>query len=176
MTNYVKFLKGTPSAFSGLQSKDKDTLYFITAENASYGKLYLGDVLVAGSVTPDGTSIIDSLGELIDVNLSGLRTGQVLSYNGSEWVPMTLSEAIMGSVMTGATETTAGAAGLVPAPAAGDQDKFLRGDGKWVAVSGGSDLSNYVTKEDFSEATQKIEQLEETQTETQKNMTWGQLI
>ena len=176
MTNYVKFLRGTPRAFSELQSKDKNTLYFITAENASYGKLYLGDVLVAGNVTPDGTSVIDSLGELIDVNLSGLRTGQVLSYNGSEWVPMTLPEAISSSVMTGASETTAGTAGLVPAPTAGDHDKFLRGDGKWVAVSGGADLSNYVTKEDLSETTQKIEDLEDFQTETQKNMTWGQLI
>ena len=35
------------------------------------------------------------------------------------------------SDMTGATETTAGTHGLVPAPAAGDQDKVLKGDGTW---------------------------------------------
>lgn len=35
------------------------------------------------------------------------------------------------SDMTGATSGTAGAAGLVPAPAAGSQDKFLKGDGTW---------------------------------------------
>ncbi len=34
-------------------------------------------------------------------------------------------------VMTGATASVAGAAGLVPAPAAGDNVKFLRGDGSW---------------------------------------------
>lgn len=34
--------------------------------------------------------------------------------------------------MTGATSSTAGAAGLVPAPAAGKQTSFLRGDGTWV--------------------------------------------
>ena len=34
-------------------------------------------------------------------------------------------------VMTGATSGTAGTSGLVPAPAAGDQDKVLKGDGTW---------------------------------------------
>lgn len=36
------------------------------------------------------------------------------------------------STMTGATSSTAGASGLAPAPAAGDQEKFLRGDGSWA--------------------------------------------
>lgn len=39
--------------------------------------------------------------------------------------------------MTGATSSTAGAAGVVPAPASGDQDKFLKGDGTWAAAGGG---------------------------------------
>ena len=37
--------------------------------------------------------------------------------------------------MAGATSSAAGSAGLVPAPAAGDQDSFLKGDGTWEAVS-----------------------------------------
>ena len=36
------------------------------------------------------------------------------------------------SNMTAATASAAGKAGLVPAPAAGKQDKFLRGDGTWT--------------------------------------------
>ena len=36
--------------------------------------------------------------------------------------------------MSGASATIAGKEGLVPAPAAGDQNKFLRGDGTWQAV------------------------------------------
>lgn len=36
------------------------------------------------------------------------------------------------SAMTGATSSAAGAAGLVPAPAAGKQASFLRGDGAWA--------------------------------------------
>ena len=41
--------------------------------------------------------------------------------------------------MTGATSSTAGAHGLVPAPAAGDNTKFLRGDGTWQTAGGGGD-------------------------------------
>ena len=37
---------------------------------------------------------------------------------------------------TGASDTEAGAAGFVPAPAAGDSSKFLSGDGTWKEVSG----------------------------------------
>lgn len=159
MMNYVKFLRGTPSAFAALETKDKDTLYFISGVDATVGKLYLGDILVAGNVTPDGDSIVDSLGELIDVNLAGLTTGQVLSYNGTEWVPMTLPEAIEVSEMIGATADLAGAAGLVPAPQAGDQNKFLRGDGTWVEVI--TNLSDYVKQSDFNQLSTRVSALEE---------------
>lgn len=40
--------------------------------------------------------------------------------------------------VVGATSSTAGTHGLVPAPATGDEDKFLKGDGTWGAVSAGS--------------------------------------
>lgn len=42
-------------------------------------------------------------------------------------------------VMTGATATTAGTQGSAPAPAAGDQDKYLKGDGTWATVQSGQD-------------------------------------
>ena len=43
--------------------------------------------------------------------------------------------------MSGASASAAGSNGLVPAPASGDQGKFLRGDGTWQdAGGGGSDL------------------------------------
>ena len=44
--------------------------------------------------------------------------------------------------MTAATDSAAGKAGLVPAPAAGAQGKFLRGDGTWQAIAA-SGLSAY---------------------------------
>lgn len=176
MTNYVKFLRGTPSAFAALETKDKDTLYFISGVDATVGKLYLGDILVAGNVTPEGDSIIDSLGELIDVNLTGLKTGQVLSYNGAEWVPMTLPEAVNASVMIGATADTAGSAGLVPAPQAGDQNKFLRGDGTWVEITGGNvDLSEYAKSTEVQAVADRVSELEEDSNDLQDSLTWGTL-
>lgn len=39
------------------------------------------------------------------------------------------------SAFTGATGSTAGTAGLVPAPAIGDDTKFLSGNGQWTTVS-----------------------------------------
>lgn len=43
------------------------------------------------------------------------------------------------SAFTGATSAAAGVEGLVPAPAAGDDGKFLKGDGTWGTVQGGQD-------------------------------------
>ena len=42
------------------------------------------------------------------------------------------------TTMTGASSSVAGTGGLVPAPAAGDDTKFLAGDGTWKTAGGGS--------------------------------------
>lgn len=42
------------------------------------------------------------------------------------------------STMTGATSGAAGSSGLVPAPAAGDDGKYLKGDGTWDTVQSGT--------------------------------------
>lgn len=41
--------------------------------------------------------------------------------------------------MTGASSGSDGASGLVPAPQDGDEDKYLKGNGQWAEVSGGTD-------------------------------------
>ena len=61
-------------------------------------------------------------------------------YNGTDGTDGTATQEMTGaSVDNSGAEpiNVAGASGLVPAPAAGDHNKFLRGDGTWVAVSGG---------------------------------------
>lgn len=45
--------------------------------------------------------------------------------------------ATIPDVFTGATSNTGGASGIVPAPAAGDDDKFLCGNGEWVTIQSG---------------------------------------
>lgn len=131
--NYVKFLRGTPAAWEGLLEKNSDTLYFISETGATKGKLYLGEKLIS-----DGTTnTINSLNDLSDVLISnnipnnGLLVYDVVSHS---WKPQSLSTvfSLIVSTMTGATATTDGTSGLVPVPQAGDQNKFLRGDGTWA--------------------------------------------
>ena len=51
-------------------------------------------------------------------------------WGGTTYVPITNPV----DIMTGATSSADGVAGLVPAPHAGDQGKFLRGDGTWATA------------------------------------------
>lgn len=92
MANYVKFMRGTPKAFSKLVSKDIDTLYFIAEQDATTGKLYLGDKEL---VCDNHSATINYLRDLLDVNLpeniGELLDGQVLTYDvaSESWVART---------------------------------------------------------------------------------------
>ena len=48
---------------------------------------------------------------------------------------------LKANAMTGATSGTAGTAGYVPAPAAGDQEKVLTGDGTWAKIEAGAGIN-----------------------------------
>lgn len=134
--NYVKFMRGTQSLYNSLATKDQDTLYFVY-ENIGddHGKLYLGNKLISGSSSNLTGNI--SLADIADIAIdAGLSDGQVLAYDAVEdkWVNVSITEAIGMSEMVGASAATDGVAGLVPVPHAGDQLKFLRGDGSWQTV------------------------------------------
>lgn len=61
-----------------------------------------------------------------------------LNKTGLQYVLEKIKDKINASVpadMTGATAEAAGTHGQVPAPQAGDQVKFLRGDGTWATVT-----------------------------------------
>lgn len=145
LPNYVKFLRGTPTAYANLTTKDMDTLYFISTADSNAGSLYLGTKLISNGVYDTGAA---NLSELADVQINTVLADQVLYYNGTSWVNKNVSELNTNatiSVMVGATADVAGMKGLVPAPAAGDQLRFLRGDGTWATVdtSGiSADLTN----------------------------------
>lgn len=55
--------------------------------------------------------------------------------------------------MTGASASTDGAHGLVPTPLAGDEDKYLRGDGTWAAVQAGAGALSGLSDVDLSSPT-----------------------
>lgn len=128
--NYVKFLRGTPAAWQSIESKDSDTLYFISEPGSEKGKLYLGSKLIADG--DSATHIKDLEGVLIS---EGIPTNSLLVYNGvtGNWENKTLQEvfAIIVDVMIGATADSNGQSGLVPVPLAGQQDMYLQGNGTW---------------------------------------------
>ena len=120
------------------------------------------------------SAIPDTLDDLSDVSTTGVTSGQVLTYNGTGWEGATPStgtvtdvqvdnvSVVSGGVanistMTGAGASAAGAKGLVPAPSAGDEDKFLAGDGTWK-TGGGSGASALDDLTDVSIDDQTLDQ------------------
>lgn len=129
-------MRGTQALYNSLATKDSDTLYFVyESAGSETGKLYLGNKLISGSSSNPSGNI--SLADVADIALNGQTDGDLLVYDEAEgkWVNMPVAEALSVPVMTGATATDDGISGLVPVPVAGDQLKFLRGDGTWATVS-----------------------------------------
>lgn len=131
--NYVRFLRGTPTAFNNVATKDPDTLYFISETNATTGDLYLGSKLISGK----GVISTVSIGDLADV-ITGVapENGSILVFdeNQGKWVAKTPQQVaqIIYQVMTGASASSDGTSGMVPAPAQGEQNLYLRGDATWA--------------------------------------------
>lgn len=82
--------------------------------------------------------------------------GEIIVYTDINKIKVGDGETVVGELpwasgemtdMTGATTTTDGSHGLVPAPLAGDQNKFLRGDGTWAEAGGGGGSSSQYTQD-----------------------------
>lgn len=82
-------------------------------------------------VTSEEFDILDA--GKVDKQQNVSDAGKVLGI-GNDGVVTPVVPAAEVNDMTGATSSTAGAHGLAPAPSAGDQNKFLRGDGSWQNV------------------------------------------
>ena len=100
------------------------------------------EITAASKVTRSGTVAVGSTIQPVYTNASGVV--QAIAYTIAKSVP---SDAKFTdttyTVMTGATSSVAGASGLVPQPVAGDNAKFLRGDGTWAEA--GSSYAMVVT-------------------------------
>lgn len=68
---------------------------------------------------------------------SGGASGQILRYSAAGTAAWGEENNTEYDEMTGASASAAGKAGLVPAPAAGKQGEFLRGDGTWANPTAG---------------------------------------
>lgn len=132
--NYVKFLRGTPTAWAKIPDadKDKDTLYFISATDGRTGQLYLGPKLIIGEI-----SNINNIGDLQDVLISeDITANNILIYDDHQqkWINKPIFEVLsqIVTIMVGARDDANGLSGLVPPPKAGDNKLYLRGDATWA--------------------------------------------
>lgn len=75
-----------------------------------------------------GSGGAEKLSQLTDVAISSVQDGNILQYNQTtqKWINTFIS------TMTGATASAAGTKGLVPAPAAGDNEKLFCGNGTYT--------------------------------------------
>lgn len=134
-TSYVAFVKATEALWSKMDSSQRldNVLYFVVdGPDDSIGKLYLGNTLIA-----DGNGITGvRVDNLLDVDIDAINGGDVLMYNmsTSKWENVSLASQIgnLIKVFSPASESSNGTVGLVPAPQAGQQDLYLKGDGSWA--------------------------------------------
>lgn len=90
------------------------------AANTWYSEDFYSDNAHTTKITPESGKIY------VD-----LATNDSYRWGGTTYVKISNPT----DVFTGATSSVAGTAGLVPAPAAGDDTKFLKGNGTWATVS-----------------------------------------
>lgn len=134
-TSYVAFVKATEALWSKMNSSQRldNVLYFVVdGPDDSIGKLYLGNTLIA-----DGNGITGvRVDNLLDVDIDAINGGDVLMYNmsTSKWENVSLASQIgnLIKIFSPASESSNGTVGLVPAPQAGQQDLYLKGDGSWA--------------------------------------------
>lgn len=87
-----------------------------------------------GKATTAGTADrANALTTARSIGITGAVTGAGVSFNGTTNINIntTAVDGTKVSTFTAATASTAGTVGAVPAPSAGAQAKFLRGDGTW---------------------------------------------
>lgn len=104
----------------------------------------------------------------ISFTINGVSAGSITT-NQASGSTIALTDT-QYSVMTGASAGIAGVSGLVPQPSAGDEGKFLRGDGTWQTISSGGSTdvqingssitnngtANIVTEGVYNSSTNKI--------------------
>ena len=108
--------------------------------NGVVSKLYApqgggsGDVT---DVTVNGTSVVDEHG-IAEIDLTGKQDALTAGANIQIQNNVISATDTTYSDFTGATIQQDGSHGLVPEPSAGDENKFLKGDGTWADAGGGN--------------------------------------
>ena len=127
-TTPVYFVDGKPTALEYTISKSvpadakfSDTVYTHPTHTAKTSGMY--------KITVDDLGHVSAATAIVKADITGLGIAS-------------------DSIMTAATASSAGAKGLVPAPTAGANTKFLRGDGTWQTIDTGTIVSGSTTATD----------------------------
>lgn len=128
----------------GIDSTDVITALGYTPYNSTNPDGYtsnVGTVTSVNNTQPDAngnvTLTIPTVNDgVLTITQNGTSKG-TFSANQSTNDTIALTDTTYNN-FTGADGTNAGSSGLVPAPSATDNDKYLKGDGTWASVSGGS--------------------------------------
>ena len=126
VTDAVYYTQAEAEAYNAALTGALDDETPLTAEQAAaYNEAITGAAKEAGDTL--STAEANAYNATLDgaVSTTDVKTAAV---------PTKVKDYVDGRtpVMTGASDSAAGAKGLVPAPAAGDENKLLRGDGTWA--------------------------------------------
>lgn len=143
-TSYVKFVRGTVSAWNQLRAANQvydDTLYFIyESADATTGNLYLGTKLIGGT----GSGGANSLADLTDVIVSEISNKDILIYSGGSWINGTIEDIINLNTSTLEIDSTGAItiAGFTEAEVGTIPQKDSSGKITWVAPGNLSEITN----------------------------------
>lgn len=164
MAKYVKFMRGTPTAYDNLRIKEADTLYFISETDAVTGKLYIGDKLVNSNLTMQDLQFY--LGKLEDVDVSSVEHGDLLGYNAMDqkWIPVSVKNTILAQCATKEEVKQVNA----------NVQNITNSLGEVITKVGNIEksLNNYVNTTSY---TQKMEQIDKDIMDLKKSTTWSKL-
>lgn len=116
------FENADTSHMHGVNQADQNYLEF-TADTSSNVNFRFGVTNSGNSVTFSNIKFYEVDNGDPDTNIINVKYGNGLSLDNSN--------RLQANTMTGADGTNAGTAGIVPAPTATDNTKFLKGDGTW---------------------------------------------
>lgn len=121
----------TKSDITGLGIPAQDTTYSVATTSAA-GLLSADDKTKLDGIASGANKYTHPTSAGNKHIPSGGSTGQILRWSASGTAVWGAETDTTYSTMGAASSSAAGTAGLVPAPAAGKQTAFLRGDGTWV--------------------------------------------
>lgn len=128
--------------------------FYLSVEKSQYDE----DAVESEDEYSGVAEVLSQIGEVIDAAKDaeawavGEREGspvpstdETYHNNAKYYAELLAEQAAVVEPFTGATDSTAGRMGLVPAPSAGDNHKYLCGDGTWKTVQGGGGADFPVT-------------------------------